>query len=340
MSFPTNKVPTMSKPKWHAPWKLKTVICGHSGAVNCCAVDPNNQWFTTGSSDRLIRVWDLASRQLKISLTGHKTSVKGIAISPRHPYLFSCSNDNEVKCWDLEYNKVIRHYHGHLSAVHSLALHPTIDLMVTAGRDCTARVWDMRTNVNTHIITGHTKAIASVLCQATDPQIITGSHDSTIRLYDLTAGRSTATLKNHKKGVRALISHPTLNTFVSGSSDNIKQWKSNNGQFIQNLFGHKAIINCFGTNEDGVLVSGADNGSMHLWDWRTGYNFQRLQVPAHPGSMSFEAAIYSVTFDHSRSRLITTQADKTIKIYEEVDTSEPNHPIDFKPEIMKRQKYE
>ena len=30
-------------------------------------------------------------------------------------------------------------------------------------------------------------------------------------------------------------------------------------------------------NSDGVLVSGADNGTMHFWDWKTGYNFQRLQ---------------------------------------------------------------
>ena len=31
-------------------------------------------------------------------------------------------------------------------------------------------------------------------------------------------------------------------------------------------------------NPEGVLVSGGDNGTMYFWDWRTGYNFQRLQV--------------------------------------------------------------
>ena len=31
-------------------------------------------------------------------------------------------------------------------------------------------------------------------------------------------------------------------------------------------------------NADGVLVSGADNGTMYFWDWKTGYNFQRFQV--------------------------------------------------------------
>lgn len=63
--------------------------------------------------------------------------------------------------------------------------------------------------------------------------------------------------------------------FASGSPDNIKQWKCPEGKFIQNLSGHNAIINCLAANPEGVLVSGGDNGTLHFWDWRTGYNFQR-----------------------------------------------------------------
>lgn len=59
-----------------------------------------------------------------------------------------------------------------------------------------------------------------------------------------------------------------------------------------------------------------------------------------PGSMDSEAGIFSMTFDHSGSRLITTEADKTIKIYKEDDTaSEESHPINWKPDILKRRKY-
>lgn len=45
-------------------------------------------------------------------------------------------------------------------------------------------------------------------------------------------------------------------TFASGSPDNIKQWKFPDGNFIQNLSGHNAIINTLAVNSDGVLVSG------------------------------------------------------------------------------------
>ncbi|XP_071544681.1 pleiotropic regulator 1 [Panulirus ornatus] len=339
-SLVPRRAPTLPRPRWHAPWKLARVISGHLGWVRCVAVEPANEWFATGSNDRVIKIWDLASGQLKLSLTGHVSAVRGLAVSPRHPYLFSCGEDKQVKCWDLEYNKVIRHYHGHLSACYGLALHPTIDVLVTCGRDSTARVWDMRTKANIHTLTGHSNTIASVVCQAAEPQVITGSHDFTIRLWDLAAGKSSCTLTHHKKSVRSLAVHPELYMFASGAPDNIKQWKCPEGKFVQNLSGHNAIVNCLAVNREGVLVSGADNGTLYFWDWRTGYNFQKLQAPVQPGSMDSEAGVFAMTFDQSGSRLITCDADKTIKIYKEDDTaSEETHPVNWRPEILKRRKY-
>uniref|UniRef100_A0A0K2T7Q9 Pleiotropic regulator 1 n=1 Tax=Lepeophtheirus salmonis TaxID=72036 RepID=A0A0K2T7Q9_LEPSM len=330
----------MPKPTWHAPWKLYRVVSGHIGWVRCVAFEPGNEWFCTGAADRVIKIWDLASGKLKLSLTGHVSTVRGLAVSARQPYLFSCGEDRQVKCWDLEYNKVIRHYHGHLSAVYDLALHPTIDVLVSCGRDSTARVWDMRTKVNIHTLTGHTSTVGTVACQATDPQIITGSNDSTIRLWDLAAGKSMATLTNHKKSVRAVVMHPTLDMMASASPDNIKEWRMPEGKFIQNLSGHNAIVNCMAVNSDGVLVSGADNGTMYFWDWKTGYNFQRTQAPVQPGSLDSEAGVFQMKFDQSGSRLVTCEADKTIKIYKEDDTAtEESHPINWKPDILKRRKF-
>lgn len=334
------RAPSIPKPQWHPPWKLYRVVSGHLGWVRCLSVEPGNEWFATGSNDRIIKIWDLASGKLKLSLTGHISAVRGLAISSRQPYLFSCGEDKQVKCWDLEYNKVIRHYHGHLSGVYALALHPTIDILVTGGRDSSARVWDMRTKANIHTLTGHTNTVASVQCQATEPQVMTGSHDCTIRLWDLVAGKTRVTLTHHKKSIRALLIHPRLNMFASGAPDNIKQWKCPDGNFVQNLSGHNAIVNCLGINDDNVLVSGGDNGTLYFWDWRTGYNFQRLQAPVQPGSIDSEAGIFATTFDQSGTRLLSAEADKTVKIFkEDENASEESHPISWKPDILKRKRF-
>lgn len=331
---------SMPKPQWHAPWKLYRVISGHLGWVRCIDVDPSNEWFVTGAGDRIIKIWDLASGQLKLSLTGHVSAVRGVAVSSRHPYLFSTGEDKKVLCWDLEANKVIRHYHGHTQSCTSLSLHPTLDLLVSAGRDSVARLWDMRTKAQIHCLEGHTNTVAAVKCQEVEPQIITSSHDSTIRCWDIIAGKTMCTLTNHKKSVRALTLHPKWYSMASAAPDNIKQWKFPKNEFIQNLSGHDSILNALASNSDNVLVSGADNGSIFMWDWLTGYNFQRIQSAAQPGSIDSEMGIFAMTFDQSGSRLLTCEADKSIKIYkEDENATEETHPVNWKPDILKRKRF-
>lgn len=45
------------------------------------------------------------------------------------------------------------------------------------------------------------------------------------------------------------------------------------------------------------------------------------QAPVQPGSMDNESGIFAMNYDQSGSRLITCEADKTIKIYKEDDTA-------------------
>ncbi|KAI5808969.1 WD40-repeat-containing domain protein [Peziza echinospora] len=325
------------KPVWHAPWKLMRVISGHLGWVRAVAVEPGNQWFCTGAGDRTIKIWDLASGNLRLTLTGHISTVRGLAVSPRHPYLFSCGEDKMVKCWDLESNRVIRHYHGHLSGVYSLALHPTLDVLVTSGRDGVARVWDMRTRTNVMVLSGHQGTVSDVKCQDVDPQVITGSMDSTVRLWDLAAGKSMGVLTHHKKSVRGLTIHPTEFTFASGSAQSIKQWKCPEGAFMQNFEGVNGIVNTLSVNEDDILFSGSDNGEMCFFDWKSGHKFQTMDTTAQPGSLDAEQGVFTSTFDKTGLRLITGEADKTIKVWkQDENATEETHPLDWKPSLRQR----
>jgi len=320
------------EPEWHAPWKLMRVISGHQGWVRAIAIDPSNEWFVTGASDCTIKCFDLASGTLKLTLTGHISCVRGLAVSSTRPYMFSVSEDKSVKCWDLEYNKVIRHYHGHLSGVYSCSLHPSLDVLCTGGRDCAVRMWDVRTEREIHCLTGHDNTVVDIKTQSNDPQIISGSMDSTIRLWDIVGGKVRTVLTNHKKSVRALALHPRDFSFASGSAENIKKWSFPDGKFLTNMMiNQHSIINTMSINEDGVLFAGGDNGTMAMCDYRTGYCFQEMTTQVQSGSLDSEAGIFASEFDLTGSRLITGEADKTIKIWREDDTASPEtHPIQFK----------
>lgn len=86
-----------------------------------------------------------------------------------------------------------------------------------------------------------------------------------ISVGDLAAGKTMGVLTHHKKGIRALASHPSEFTFATGSTSSIKQWKCPEGAFMQNFDGHNAIINTLSVNNDNIMFSGGDNGSMSFW---------------------------------------------------------------------------
>ncbi|URD84735.1 WD domain, G-beta repeat [Musa troglodytarum] len=287
------------RPSWHPPWRNYRVISGHLGWVRSIAFDPSNTWFCTGSADRTIKIWDVASGRLKLTLTGHIEQIRGLAVSQRHTYLFSAGDDKQVKCWDLEQNKV----------------------------------WDIRTKAMVMALSGHENTVCSVFARPTDPQVVTGSHDSTIKFWDLVAGKTMATLTHHKKSVRAMALHPKERAFASASADNIKKFNLPKGEFLHNMLSQqKTIINSMAVNEDGVLATAGDNGSLWFWDWKSGHNFQQAQTIVQPGSLDSEACIYALSYDISGSRLVTCEADKTIKMWKEDPSATPEtHPLNFKP---------
>ena len=52
------------------------------------------------------------------------------------------------------------------------------------------------------------------------------------------------------------------------------------------MSGHNSIIDSMAINQDGVLVTGGDDGTMKFWDWSSGYNFQSHTSQPQPGSIS------------------------------------------------------
>ena len=84
---------------------------------------------------------------------------------------------------------------------------------------------------------------------------------------------------------------PSRFTFASASPDNIKQWYLPQGKFIQNLSGHNAIINSMAVSPDGILVSGADNGTLKFWDYKTGHCFQRKETTPQPGASRWSTRV-------------------------------------------------
>ena len=71
---------------------------GHSGRVTSVAIAPDGRTALSGSSDKTLKLWDLASGKELRTFTGHSGRVTSVAIAPdgRTALSGSCGQDAEA----------------------------------------------------------------------------------------------------------------------------------------------------------------------------------------------------------------------------------------------------
>ncbi len=97
--------------------------------------------IATASSDRTIRLWSVATRQLYRTLAGHTGPVTSIAFSADGRWLLSGSSDKTALLFDTSSGQISRALVGHTDIIGGVAF-KSDGLLVTASYDGTVRLWN------------------------------------------------------------------------------------------------------------------------------------------------------------------------------------------------------
>ena len=105
---------------------LTTVLTGHTSSVRSVAFSPDGKTLASGSRDKTLILWDVASRQpLGQPLTGHTDTVVSVAFSPDGRTLASGSWDKTLILWDVASRQPLgQPLTGHTNRVWSVAFSP------------------------------------------------------------------------------------------------------------------------------------------------------------------------------------------------------------------------
>ena len=86
----------------------------HDSTVAMIAFSPDSTRLATASTDKIVRVWDLASAR-EMTRLPHDSTVAMIAFSPDSTWLATASTDHMVRVWDLASAQEISHMpHGRI----------------------------------------------------------------------------------------------------------------------------------------------------------------------------------------------------------------------------------
>ena len=90
---------------------------GHLDSVDCIDWSKDGSLLSSGSRDKIVRVWNTQNGHLQLSLLGHLDFVTCLSISPTGKRLASGGRDETVRLWDLQTGQCKRIFDDHFSPV-------------------------------------------------------------------------------------------------------------------------------------------------------------------------------------------------------------------------------
>jgi WD40 repeat protein len=305
--------------------KLETVVQrGHYASVKSVAFTPDGKFLLSGSRDKTIKLWELATGRELRSYLGHTSTINDIAVSSDGKFFISSCADETARMWNIESGELIRTFQGHKDLLTSVALSHDNKYLVTAGYDWEAHLWEVKSGkliksfkVNPDKSVGYG---LDAEFSHDDTQIAFGGDNRSVMIYDIASGEMVREFKpDHGScgGCGTFIQYNSKNQIYSASNNgDLKLWDLGNSAmaaFIytnEDKFSALDLVNnkLLVTTEDSVKLYNADTKQLE-WAFHAG-----LDKPITDAQLSPDGQTIAMSSDDQRVRLYNANSGALIKI--------------------------
>jgi WD40 repeat protein len=153
----------------------------------------------------------------------------------------------------------------------------------------------------------HVGAVTSVATNGT--LVMSGGEDGVVRMRDADAGRLLHSSRGHTGWVYATALSADGQTVASAGDDGlIRLWRRDTGEPIGVLVGHKRRVRALTFAAVDVLVSGAEDGRVCLWDSAKRRLVLAMNTPGCP--------VWSVAVNSDSTLVAVTGEDEFLRVYD------------------------
>jgi len=245
---------------------------GHTGFVKAVAFSHDGRLVATGSDDKSVKIWELASGRELRSLRGSTGGVKSLAFGPDDRWLLSGSADNTARIWDLasgQQTKTIDLAPG--IQTNAVLLSPDGKTLLSASFENEICIWDVATARQIAVLSGHTSAVMALALSRDGHTLVSASLDKTLKVWDLMTRRERFTLSGHTGEVLSVAVSPDGKYAASGGRDDqVRIWDLAAGEQIR-IMQAGNNVQALAFNSDGRrLATGGFGHPVKVWDLASG----------------------------------------------------------------------
>ncbi len=161
---------------------------GHNDTIYCAALSPDGQILATGSYDRTVILWNVASGEILRSLTGHNGAIYDLDFDPSGQLLATASADQTVKLWRVDTGERLDTLGQPEGEQRCVRFSPDGKFVFAAGSDKQIRKWQIvardKPAINPMLIARYAhESDVLQLHFLDDARLLSSSADRTVKLW-------------------------------------------------------------------------------------------------------------------------------------------------------------
>ncbi len=239
-------------------WSLHDLTClqaivteGEGSWDRAMVFSPDSCQLITGSSDRQLEIWNVATGQLvkSIGLNDHAADssppvrIRSIAVCRVH-HLIATACENELLLTDLHSGACRQAISAHDLPISCVTFSADGNYLASSSMDKTVKIWAVATGECVQTLVGHQSWVLSIAFSPTpvayggrtDYQLISAGCDREIHRWDIATGKCLQTYTGHTNWVWSIVYSQDGSTIISASEDEtIAVWEIDRSQSVQTI---------------------------------------------------------------------------------------------------------
>jgi WD40 repeat protein/tRNA A-37 threonylcarbamoyl transferase component Bud32 len=274
---------------------------GHRDAVRGVAFSDDGKTLLTGSWDRTVRMWEVASGR-EIARRHRNEKVEGVVFLPGQARFAVASFDLGV--YETTGARLVANLPGHPREIAGLAATPDGGL-ATASLDGRVRLWNVRTGASRTLAADDADRLRGVAVSPDGRWVAAGSDDGIVRMWHADGGKLRRRLSGHGESVRGVRFSADGDSLLSASWDGtLRLWDSASGEETRRIgpLGARAL---FADVHAGVVGAPCSDGVARL----IAADGSERQLRGHADEVNY------LRFSHDGTQVATTSDDGTVRLW-------------------------